>query len=383
MRVCFFISNLLGGGAQRQLIGLVNELQHTPRVEVHLILLGSGVLDDQLDVSRLKLHRIEVPNFASPRALAFAVWTLRRVRPDILVSWLHPADIWSFMATRVVRGVPWVMAERSSDQNYKGRFHPEARRAYAVRRWMGRRGPDAIIANSQAGKEFWEAITKRVPVQVIPNMVIPAEAPLECGTDRPNSVECLFVGRLDPEKNVGTMTSWFASFARGRPEAKLILAGTGAQAAEVVLVAEREGVANRVELLGFRNDVPSLMGHARVLLSFGLFEGMPNVLIEAITAGTPAVVSDIPEHHALLGDDYPYYVRLESSPEEAARVITLAWDQGLGADERFYAYARALLTTMTPEKIARAYLDAFATVLACADSRSNQKRATSRFVRPG
>ena len=112
MRVCFFIPSLDGGGAQRQCIALVNALQHTPGVEVHLILLGPGVHDDSLDVSRLRLHRIEVRNFASPFALAFVVRTLRRVRPDLLISWLHPADIWSYAATRVVRGVPWVMTER-------------------------------------------------------------------------------------------------------------------------------------------------------------------------------------------------------------------------------------------------------------------------------
>jgi len=137
------------------------------------------------------LHRIEVRNFASPFALAFVVRTLRRVRPDLLISWLHPADILSYAATRVVRGVPWVMTERSSISFTRvGPPIPSGKR-------VGRRAPAAIIANSQAGKQFWESLSPRSPVQMIPNMVIDGEVHSEASVDRSNLVECLFAGRLD------------------------------------------------------------------------------------------------------------------------------------------------------------------------------------------
>jgi glycosyltransferase involved in cell wall biosynthesis len=359
VRVCFFIPGLDGGGAQRQCIALVNALQHTPGVEVHLILLRPGVHDDSLDVSRLRLHRIEVRNFASPFALAFVVRTLRRVRPDLLISWLHPADVLSYAATRVVRGVPWVMTERCSAYT--------DRPAYNVRKRVGRRAAAAIIANSQAGKQFWESLAPRSPVQMIPNMVIDSGIPSAASVDRSKSVECLFVGRLDPEKNVGAMTSAFTHFAATHPQARLVVAGKGTHAREVVRIAENGGVASQVELLGFRKDVPRLMSRARVFLSFSWHEGMPNVVMEAVLASLPAVVSDIPEHRALLGDDYPYYVRLDSPPEEAAGVIAQAWAHDLPADEQVYAHARDVLATMTPEKVVAAYIDAFAEVIARAD----------------
>ena len=100
LRVCFFIPNLDGGGAERQCIALVNALQHTTGIELHLMLLGPGLHDESLDLSELHLHRIEVRNFASPFALAFVVRTLRRVRPDLVISWLPAADIWSYVAPR-------------------------------------------------------------------------------------------------------------------------------------------------------------------------------------------------------------------------------------------------------------------------------------------
>lgn len=354
MRICFFIASLDGGGAQRQCIALLNALQHAPSVEAHLILLGPGVFDDRLDTSELSVHRTDVGNFANPRALAFVVRTLRRVRPDLVVSWLHPADIWTYIATRVVPGVVWVMTERGS-------VYPD-QLAFNIRKLAGRRA-DAIIANSAQGSQLWERLAPRSSVQWIPNMVIEDDVCPRATVDRAESVECLAVGRLEPEKNVGDMVAAFSRFAITQPRARLSIAGKGALAGEASRIAGAAGVGDRLELLGFRKDVRALMARSRIFLSFSRYEGMPNVVMEAVSSGLPAVVSDIPEHRALLGDGYPYYVRLNSPAAEAAGVIARAWVHGLGAGEEVYSHARGVLQQMTPNNVANAYLDAFADVL--------------------
>lgn len=353
MRVCFFIANFGDGGAQRQCIALLNALQHVSELELHLIVLGPGIHDASLNVSGIRVHRTEVRNFSSPAALFFVIRTLRRVRPDLLISWLHPADIWSYAATRIVRGVPWIITERGST-------YPK-RLTYDVRKAVGRRGADMIIANSPAGERFWDSLAPHAPIKVIPNMMLDAAAPTG---DRMASVECLSVGRLEPQKNVGEMTAAFTRFAAVEPEAKLVVAGTGAQSGDVTRMAQDAGVAGQVQLLGFRRDVPMLMSRARILLSFSRNEGMPNVVMEAVAAGLPAVVSDIPEHRYLLGDDYPYYVRLGSPAQDAADVIAAAWANGPDATERHYAHARDILAAASTDKIVTAYVDAFAEVLA-------------------
>jgi glycosyltransferase involved in cell wall biosynthesis len=355
MRICFFIASLDGGGAQRQCIALLNALQHVPSVEAHLILLGPGVFDDRLDTSELVVHRSDVGNFANPRALVVVVRTLRRVRPDVLMSWLHPADIWSYAATRVVPSVPWVMTERGS-------VYPD-QLAFNIRKLVGRHA-DLIIANSAQGSQLWERLASRSPVQWIPNMVIDSEMYSRVTTDRADSPECLAVGRLEPEKNIAEMVAAFSRFAATEPRARLSIAGKGVLAGEAAKMAAAAGVTDRVELLGFRNDVPTLMARARIFLSFSRYEGMPNVVMEAVSAGLPAVVSDIPEHRALLGNQYPYYVPLGAPAEEGAAVIARAWTEGLGTGDGVYSHARGVLQTMSPGNVVSAYLDAFSAVIA-------------------
>jgi glycosyltransferase involved in cell wall biosynthesis len=355
MRACFFIHNFGDGGAQRQCIALLNALQHTPAVEVHLILLGPGEHEDSLDVSALQVHRIVVRNFASPIALAFVARTLRRLRPDVLISWLHPADIWSYAATRVVRGVPWVMTERDS-------AYPDEL-VYNLRKRLGRKA-DAIIANSQQGKEMWESLAPSASVVQIPNIVLEYPSLTERGAERITSVQCLSVGRLEPQKNVRAMAMAFAGFATEQPQARLVVVGKGSEEGEILRIMRFEGLEDRVEFLGFRKDVPELMSCARVLLSLSRHEGMPNVVMEAVAAGIPAVVSDIPQHRALLGDDYPLYVRLDAPVEDAAAVIAQAWEMAPSEGKRTYHHARGVLGTMTPGRVVAAYLTTFTNVIA-------------------
>jgi glycosyltransferase involved in cell wall biosynthesis len=357
MKVCFFVANLGDGGAQRQCVALLNLLQHNPDLDLHLMLLGAGEHEKDLDTSCLTIHRTTVRDFASPAALIFSIGTLRRIRPDLLISWLHPADIWSYVATRVVRGIPWVITERGSS-------YPD-QLVYNVRQRFGRRGAATIIANSEPGRQLWSSLSPTAPILVIPNMLLGGGTlPTDRARAQTSSQECLYVGRLEPQKNVDAMAAAFAHFAAARPQAKLTVVGKGARADQIRRIAEEAGVNGQVDLVGFRTDVPQLMSRARVLLSFSRNEGMPNVLMEAVVAGLPAVVSDIPEHHALLGGDYPFYVALDSAPEDAARVIDHAWCADDSALSQIYGHARQVLASSTPEQVASAYTDAFSEIVA-------------------
>lgn len=355
MKVCFFVPSLGDGGAQRQCVALLNQLQHRSDIEVHLILLGPGEYERDLDASCVAIHRTEVSNFGSPGALRFVVGTLRRVRPDLLVSWLHPADIWAYPATRIVRTVRWILTERGS-------YYPDDL-VYKTRIRFGRLGADLVIANSAAGAELWRSQPSAPPVRVIPNMTLGTPTAIHCA-DRSATTDCLYVGRFMWQKNVTAIAAAFAVFAATHTGPRLLMAGQGEQQSSVTKIAADGEIAARVELLGYRRDVAALMAQARLLLSFSRFEGMPNVIMEAVAADLPVVVSDIPEHRMLLGPDYPYYVGLDAPPSIGADVIARAWADGPGRVPTIYSHAREVLAASTPDTVTAAYVDAFEDVLA-------------------
>jgi glycosyltransferase involved in cell wall biosynthesis len=68
--------------------------------------------------------------------------------------------------------------------------------------------------------------------------------------------------------------------------------GDGEEAELVRQLVEQKGLSANVIFAGVRNDIPKLMSAMDVLLLPSLYEGMPNVVIEAQANGLPCVISD-------------------------------------------------------------------------------------------
>ncbi|MGI9020533.1 MAG: glycosyltransferase [Solirubrobacterales bacterium] len=106
----------------------------------------------------------------------------------------------------------------------------------------------------------------------------------------------LTVGRVEPEKNPLLVVEMLAELNRRRPGFSLLWAGTGRMSAEVLDLAARRGVADRIELPGFVPYGPELISlyrDADMFVHVSLTEGSPQVLVEAMAAGTPVVATNV------------------------------------------------------------------------------------------
>ena len=100
------------------------------------------------------------------------------------------------------------------------------------------------------------------------------------------------VGRFAPQKNHGFLIEVFTELLKSRPDARLVLVGKGELEDEVFAKAEAFGVLGSIVFTGVRSDVPALLSAFDALALPSLYEGMPNVVIEAQAAGLSCVVSD-------------------------------------------------------------------------------------------
>jgi len=101
------------------------------------------------------------------------------------------------------------------------------------------------------------------------------------------------VGRLEPEKDQGTLLEVFRRVTATRPEARLVLVGDGTLAEELKSHAERLGVLDRVSFLGFRRDIGRVLAAMDVFILSSVREGLPISIIEAMAARRPVVASDV------------------------------------------------------------------------------------------
>jgi glycosyltransferase involved in cell wall biosynthesis len=105
---------------------------------------------------------------------------------------------------------------------------------------------------------------------------------------------CLaFVGALgDRRKGFDTLYAAFRELAREPSwDADLVAVGAGAEVEGFRARALRDGLAGRVRLLGFRKDVPVILGACDALVAPARYEAFGLGVAEALARGLPAIVS--------------------------------------------------------------------------------------------
>jgi glycosyltransferase involved in cell wall biosynthesis len=149
----------------------------------------------------------------------------------------------------------------------------------------------------------------------------------------------LFVGLLVPRKGVHLLLEALTD-PRLPGDVTLRVAGDGPEREALEAQAARLGLADRVEFLGFRSDVPKLLADSDAFVLPSLLEQQPLVLIEAMGAGLPCLATDVGGVADLLGPD-----GLVVAPQAAALadglVALLASDvAGMGSRAAHRARAR-------------------------------------------
>ena len=105
----------------------------------------------------------------------------------------------------------------------------------------------------------------------------------------PDAFTVITVGEHIPRKNHETCLRALAA----TPGATLLFCGVGEQETELRALTETLHVADRVQFLGFRRDVPALLGASDAFLFPSFQEGLPVSLMEAMAAGLPCVASQV------------------------------------------------------------------------------------------
>ncbi len=298
-RILLFSTSLGMGGADRQILHLTRYLlargyetrlvSMTPLREM-----GQHAVTEGLPVISLDMRR----GPADWRAIRRLVEILQDWQPHLLTTFIYHANILGRIAGRW-SGVPLIVTSIRSERN-----------GNALRDWMMRRTnwmDDCCTTNSQqvADSLCRRGLLNAQKVRVIPNGVDVAslsakadERPRIRGELGVTETEFLWlaIGRLTPQKDYPTLLQAFQPLASA--PVRLLIAGRGELADAMQQLAAELGIGSRVRFLGVRHDVAALLAAADGFVLSSRWEGMPNVVMEALAAGTPVVatrVGGVPE----------------------------------------------------------------------------------------
>jgi len=224
--------------------------------------------------------------FERARRLAAAV---RRDRVDVVHAWLFIANGYALVARALAALTGAVPPLITSARNCKVQG--------TVSRLVNAaafRGSAAIVVNSRDVAEYVvkQYGAPRARIRVINNGIDtvrfrPPDAPVN------GSGPIVTVGRLVEQKNHALFLQAAAQLAAVRPGVRFVIVGDGPLRADLERQAQTLGLGAQVTFAGERRDVDALLRSASLFWLTSRWEGMPNVVLEAMATGVPPVVTDV------------------------------------------------------------------------------------------
>ena len=310
--------------------------------------LGASVVDRRVPVRVLNYlwHRAEWPPIES---LAGACDVVHAAHP-LLIPSRQAAQVVTIHDLFFLSQPEWTTAEIRRD-------YPALAGAHA-------KLADAIVTSTEYGRRL---VIDQLGVSDDRIYVCPPGAPVwpvsPPDASDPQDGCVLFVGTLEPRKNVGTLLDAYALLLqRGSKVPPLVLAGRATAAATEWLsrIAEPP-LAGHVRHVGYVSggERERLFASARVLVLPSLDEGFGLTALEAMSAGVPLVASNRGSLPEVVGNG-GLLVDPTNAGELAEAIEHLATDETAAGDARRAGLARAATFTWdaSAATLRRAYLDA-------------------------
>jgi starch synthase (maltosyl-transferring) len=291
--VALVITDLDVGGAERALTMLATRLD-PKRWRLGVFCLGgNGQLAQVIRQANITCECLQANRLNPMQVIARLAMRLRYFNPELVQSFMFHANLASRLAAPWARW-PWVLAGLRVAERQK-RWHLILDRLTASL-------TTGSVCVSRGVLRFSQEVGRLDPARLtlIPNGINSLPFDLAKAIPRaelgvPDHAHlALYVGRLDPQKGLPNLLRAADRVITQCANWHLALAGDGPDRAKLLdQIASNPRLRQKVHWLGRRNDVPGLLKTASVLVHASLWEGMPNVVLEAMAARLPVIGTTI------------------------------------------------------------------------------------------
>lgn len=303
MKVVHIITCLDVGGAETMLTRLLLAADEPGDSQFVVSLKDIGPLGVQLQKKGVPVYAMNMgASLSGVSALFRLIALLRRLKPDVVQTWMYHADlcgglaatlagckriVWGIRGTYTPIGRPWThrvmklcarlsffipskilcVAESSRISHIAYGYSPERMH---------------VIGNGLDLTHFDQALQQKVDLHQLGNWSV--ELPI---------IGC--VGRFHPDKGQDLFIQSAGILLQRYPNVRFAMIGRDCDKSNQQLLAliEKSGLGNSILLLGERSDVPACLAGLTMFCLPSRTEGFPNVLAEAMAAGLPAVATNV------------------------------------------------------------------------------------------
>jgi glycosyltransferase involved in cell wall biosynthesis len=320
VRIAFCITDLDPGGAERALVQLVTRLDRSRWTPAVFCLAGPGTLVDELSASGIDVVCLGAKHWWSIAALWLLARELKRFQPAVVQTFLFHANIAGRVAARLAGIGNVVSGIRVAEWR--------SRVPLWIDRWTNSLVKfNVCVSRSVADFSINEAGLKPQKTFVIPNGVDPVRFTSARPADLTHfgipagSPTVLAVGRLDPQKGLFDLLEAAARVVPRVPHSHFLIVGEGPERSRIESQIATLGLGERVHLAGWRSEIPELMAAGNLLVLSSHWEGLPNVVLEAMAAALPVVATRVEGVEELVIEGKTGLIVPPSAPGELATAI--------------------------------------------------------------
>lgn len=320
MKIYMFIALMGVGGAERVCVSLANEFAKMGH-EVHIVVLNlsndvnTHLLDKrcqvhELGVSRLRYAALPMVRFIKkhkPEAMlvfgnemGIILGHLRKlhlVRTKVVLRVLNNVNISLSKEDNIS---PVVEAYLQKQQKQMGSMEAVITQCQA----MGQMLLEKKLVTKEKLNCIYNPVSKGIVESVRREQKENGCRTGVVSTEQPDMRKTIvFIGRLDPQKQLEHLLEAFAIVKEKHSEAILQLVGDGVLRQKLKEKVRELSLTDSVIFEGVRKDIEHIYEQADIVALSSLYEGMPNCLIEAIAVGIPVVSYDCPIGPAEIVED--------------------------------------------------------------------------------
>lgn len=285
-KIVIVTRNMFGGGAERVIAQLIKYFD-TINIKCILITIDDAEilyeLPDRTDVvviGKKSLNKIK-DKFLIYREVRSIV---KKSNPDIVLS--MPEDIGIYLIAALLgTGIPIIVSERNNPW-----VMPEMKVTRLLRKVFYPFANGFIFQTEMAASFFNKSIQKKGVI--LPNPLDLERIPLKYNDKRRK--EIVASGRLEEQKNLKLLIEAFSEFYKSNSDYKLIIYGQGKLRNELIRLANENIPSSAFSFPGWIPNLLEKINGASMFVLSSDYEGLPNVLIEAMAMGMPVIATDCP-----------------------------------------------------------------------------------------
>lgn len=306
MNVCYLIDTLANGGAETMLLRLLRA-NGWDSIDHSVCYMGrSHQLREDFEQIGVKVVDFGNVPTTDPLAAFRAYRYFRENDIDILHNHLPDSQVVGRVLGRLAGINPIISTHHNTHlgppyRSITGRLERKTRWIDSIEIAVSEAVQESLATRSDS--ETWKVIPNAIDVNEFSTCVEKADT--EEVRDRFNLQEgpvFLNIGRYTEQKQQRQLVTAMDIARDSIPDSKLLLVGWGEQEESLKRQVRERGLEDRVFVTGRVPEVYPYYAVADAFVLSSRYEGLPIVLIEAMAAGLPLIVSDLPGMREVVGD---------------------------------------------------------------------------------